>query len=348
MRHCPVFGCLKPIALAAFGLILVSWPEASLAAGGKLQEVRERGHLLCGVSENTPGFSEADRNGKWHGLDVEFCAALAAAVLGSKDAVKYRQLSAHDRYTALVSGDVDVLASAATWTLSRDTDLGIRYTETMFYDGQGFLVRRSHALSSVFELSGASICAMAGTNADRALSDFFRAQQMRFQLVSAAHWQDVVKAYASESCTLLSGDITVLARERAKLATPTDHILLPEVVMKEPVGPAVAQGDEQWFSIVRWTLLALISAEEIGLDSSNVEEMRQSPLVHVKQFLGVDVNLGQGMGLSADWAFQIVKQVGNYGEIFNRTLGAKSIFKLDRGMNDVWTRGGLLFSPPFR
>lgn len=348
MPHSPVSGCLTSILSAGLGLILALLPQVSLAANPKLQEVRERGHLLCGVSEGTPGFSEADRSGKWHGLEVEFCAALAAAVLGNKDAVKYRQLSAQDRYSALASGDVDVLASAATWTLSRDTELGIRYTETLFYDGQGFLVRRAHALSSVFELSGASICAMAGTSADRALSDFFRAHQMRFQLVSAAHWQDVVKAYASESCTLLSGDLTVLAQERAKLATPTDHILLPEVVLKEPIGPAVAQGDDQWFSIVRWTLLALISAEEIGLDSSNVDEMRQSPLVHVKQFLGIDSNPGQGMGLAADWAYQIVKQVGNYGEIFNRTLGAKSIFKLERGMNDVWTRGGLLFSPPFR
>ena len=332
----------------AFLLLMALVPQSARAQASKLETVRARGHVLCGVSEDTPGFSVADTRGKWSGLNVEFCSALAAAVLGSKDAVKFRPLSAPDRVRALTSGDVDVLASATTLTLTRDTELGVRFAGILFHDGQGFLVRRAHALTSVFELSGASICAMAGTNADKALSDYFRAHQMRFQLVSAAHWEDVVKAYGSESCTLLSGDMTVLAEVRARLAKPEEHILLPEVVLKEPVGPAVSQGDEQWLSIVRWTLMALINAEEIGLNSGNVEEMRQSPLATVKQFLGIDSNLGQGMGLGADWAFQIVKQVGNYGEIFDRNVGSKSVLKLDRGMNDVWTRGGLLFSPPFR
>ncbi len=319
-----------------------------MAAANRLETVRERGHVLCGVSEATPGFSVVDSNGKWSGLDVEFCRALAAAVLGNKDLVKFRPLSAADRFRALGTGEVDVLARSTTWTLTRDTEFGIRFAGVLFHDGQGFLVRRSQALSSVFELSGASICAVAGTTADKGLTDFFRAHQMRFQLVSAAHWADVVKAYASDSCTLLSSDLTELALERGRLPNPGDHILLPEVVLKEPMGPAVCQGDDQWFSIVRWTLMALINAEELGVSSDNADAMRQSPLASVKQFLGIDTDHGQGMGLSADWAYQIVKQVGNYGEIFDRAVGSKSVLKLERGMNDLWTRGGLLYSPPFR
>ncbi len=202
-----------------------------------------------------------------------------------------------------------------------------------------------NALTSVFELSGASICAVAGTTADKGLTDFFRTHQMRFQLVSAAHWEDVVKAYASDSCTLLSGDLTVLALERGRLPNPGDHILLPEVVIKEPMGPAVSQGDDQWFSIVRWTLMALINAEELGVPAPTLRTMRQSPLGSVRQFLGIDADLGQGMGLGADWAYQIVKQVGNYGEIFDRAVGSKSALKLERGMNDLWTGADLLLLP---
>ncbi|MGQ0672155.1 MAG: amino acid ABC transporter substrate-binding protein [Hyphomicrobium sp.] len=342
----PRLGIVKAAVAAVMGCAALG--GAAPASAGIIDAVRERGHVVCGVSEGTAGFSTVDGQGQWRGLDVEFCSAVAASVLGDKTAVKFRALSISDRFRALSGGEVDVLARSTTWTLSRDTELGLRFAGVLFHDGQGFMVRRAHALSSVLELSGASICAMAGTSADRALTDYFRQHQMRFQLVSAARWDDLMKAYASESCTLISSDISVLASERGFLANPGDHILLPEMIWKEPMGPAVRQGDEQWFAIVRWTLMALINAEELGLTSSNVDEARGSSNPTIRQFLGLESNLGQAMGLAADWVYQIVKQVGNYGEIFERTVGAKSTLRLERGLNDLWTRGGLMQSPPFR
>jgi general L-amino acid transport system substrate-binding protein len=317
-------------------------------AGTTLERVRARGHLVCGVSEGTPGFSVSDATGNWTGLDVEFCRAVAAAVLGNHNAVKFRPLSVADRFRALADGDVDVLARSTTWTLSRDTELIARFVGTLFHDGQGFLVRRAHSLTSVFELSGASICVLAGTSAERGLTDFFRAQQMRYQLVSAVRWEELVRAYQAGSCTLLSADVTLLAVERGRFANPADHILLPELVLKEPLGPAVRQGDEQWFSIVRWVLMALINAEELGVSSANADDMRASAIVSVRQFLGIEASHGQGLGLKDDWAYRIVKQVGNYGEVFQRTVGADSTLGLERGFNDLWTRGGLMISAPFR
>lgn len=313
-----------------------------------LGKVRARGHLICGVSEAAPGFSTVDDKGQWSGMDADFCAALAAAVLGDRRAVKYRALSAADRFRSLSSGDIDVLSGATSWTLTRDTELGIRFVGVLFYDGQGFLVRRAHALTSVFELSGASICALAGTTADKGLTDFFRARQMRYQLVSTARWEDLVKAYASDSCTLLSGDVSALALERGRLANPPDHIILPEVVLKEPLGPAVRQGDEQWHSIVRWTLMALVMAEELGVTSQSVEEQRESPVLAVRQLLGADGEPGQALGLPKDWGFQVIRQVGNYGEIYDRAFGANSPIRLERGANALWTQGGLMYAPPFR
>lgn len=344
--HSP--SLINVVAGVFAAIVAMSAGAHPAGAVSTLDVARARGHLVCGVSEGTAGFSAADGRGTWSGLDVEFCAALAAAAFGNKDAVKFRPLSAADRFRALGAGEVDVLARSTTWTLTRETELGLRFAGVLFYDGQGFLVRRAHALNSVFELSGASICALAGTPADKGLTDYFRVHQMRFQLVSAARWEDLTKAYASDACTLISSDITVLAQERERLPNPGDHMLLPEVILKEPMGPAVRQGDEQWFSIVRWTLMALIDAEELGVTSGNVDELRGAPFGGVRQFLGLDTDLGQGMGLAPDWTYQVIKQVGNYGEIFERTVGSKSPLRLERGFNDLWTRGGLMYSAPFR
>jgi general L-amino acid transport system substrate-binding protein len=338
----------RPLLFSLLIGIITLAASSNAEAASTLGQVRARGHLICGVSEAAPGFSTADDNGHWSGMDVDFCAAIAAAVLGDRKAVKYRALAAADRFRSLASGDIDVLSGAASLTLTRDTELGIRFVGVLFYDGQGFLVRRAHALTSVFELSGASICALAGTTADKGLTDFFRARQMRFQLVSTARWEDLVKAYASDSCTLLSGDLSALAQERGRLANPPDHIILPEVVLKEPLGPAVRQGDEQWHSIVRWTLFALILAEEFGVSSQNAEEHLSSTVLAVRQLLGLEGETGPGLGLARNWAYEAIRQVGNYGEIYDRSFGANSPMRLERAANALWTQGGLMYAPPFR
>jgi general L-amino acid transport system substrate-binding protein len=340
------FRCLTTVLACLCTLITLGGPVA--AATSTLETVRARGHILCGVSEVQPGFSEASQSGERSGLDVEFCRALASAVFGNKDAVKFWPLSANDRFKALQSGDVDVVARGAAWTLSRDTEFGARFTGVLFYDGQGFLTRRGNAVASVFELSGASICALPGVMGEQGISEFFGQQRMRYQIVAQENWDDLVKAYSAGSCTVLTGDISLLAQARSKLKTPEDHIILPELITKEPLGPAVRQDDPQWFAVVRWTLMALIEAEELGLSSTNVESKRASTEPEIRRFLGLEANLGQALGLPRDWGYQVVKNVGNYGEIFERTLGAKSNLKLTRGLNGLWNKGGLMYSMPFR
>jgi general L-amino acid transport system substrate-binding protein len=337
---------LKTAALAT-GVLLATLGGAQ-AAGTTLEAIRTRGHVLCGVGEPQQGFSQASEAGERSGLDVEFCTALAAAVFGNRDAVKLWPLNANDRFKALQSGDVDVLARGAAWTLSRDTESGARFTGVLFYDGQGFLTRRGTAVASVLELSGASICALPGAMGEQGVADFFGAQKMRYQIVTQDNWDDLVKAYAAGSCTVLTGDVSLLAVARSKMKTPGDHMILPELISKEPLGPAVRQDDAQWFAVVRWTLMALIEAEELGLTSANVDAKRASTEPEVRRFLGLEANLGQALGLPRDWAYQIVKNVGNYGEIFDRTLGAKSELKLARGLNNLWTKGGLMYAMPFR
>ena len=338
--------CLK---IALIGLsALFAMAGGAAEAASTLETIRSRGHVLCGVSEPQEGFSEVTEDGVRSGLDVEFCSALAAAVFGSKDAVKFWPLSANDRFKALQSGDVDVVARGAAWTLSRDTEFGAHFTGVLFYDGQGFLTRRGNAVASVFELSGASICALPGVMGEQGVAEFFGAQRMRYQIVAQENWDDLVKAYASGNCTVLTGDVSLLAVARSKLKTPDDHIILPELITKEPLGPAVRQDDPQWFSVVRWTLMALIEAEELGLTRDNVDAKRAATEPEIRRFLGLEANLGQALGLPRDWAYQMVKNVGNYGEIFERTLGMKSDLKLARGLNNSWTKGGLMYSMPFR
>lgn len=320
----------------------------SAAHAVTLDEVRTRGHLVCGVTEGMPGFASVAEDGTWTGLDTDFCGAVAAVVLGNKEAVKYRVVTAVSRYQALTAKEVDLLPRANGRTLSRDTELGVRYADTLFHDGQGFLIRRGYAVASVLELSGASVCVMGGTSAAQAVETFFQSRKMRYQLVAAEKWTNAVKAYADGACTVLTGDITVLAAERSRLVNPAEHVLMPELISKEMLGPVVRQGDEQWFSIVRWTLAALISAEELGITSQNVDALRASGNADIRRFLGLEADLGQGMGLSRDWSYQLVKQMGNYGELFERNIGLKSPLALERGVNNLWTRGGLLSAGPLR
>jgi general L-amino acid transport system substrate-binding protein len=340
---------LRCLSTAVFGLgALLALTGATHAETTTLDAIRARGYLLCGIGEVQAGFSEVSSDGQRSGLDVDFCTALASAVFGSKDAVKFWPLSANDRFKALQAGDVDVLARGATWTLSRDTELGARFTDVLFYDGQGFLTRRGNAVASALELSGASICALPGAMGEQGVAEFFGAQRMRYQIVAQDNWDDLVKAYAAGNCTVLTGDVSLLALARSKLATPADHIILPELITKEPLGPAVRQDDAQWFGVVRWTLMALIEAEELGLTKENVDAQRAATEPSIRRFLGLEANLGQALGLPRDWAYQVVKNVGNYGEIFDRNLGAKSDLKLARGLNNLWTKGGLMYAMPFR
>lgn len=330
------------------GALALYAASATTAAAATLEAIKERGYINCGVGDSAPGLSQVDKRGAWSGIEIEFCSALAAAVFGDKGAVKFLGVTAADRFKALEAGEVDVLMRQTPWTLTRDAELGARFVDVLLYDGAGFLAPRSHSIASVLELSGASICVLPGSNGERAVTDFFKARKMPFQLVVSERWDELVRVYASGGCTVLTGDLTLLAAERSRLADPAEHALLPEIVSKEPLGPLVKRGDEAWFSVVRWSLMALISAEELGVTSENVDAMRSSPLIDARRLLGLEADLGAPLGLARDWAFQIVKQVGNYAEIFDRTLGEKSPFKLDRGPNQLWRKGGLLYAAPFR
>lgn len=314
----------------------------------RLDAVRARGKVVCGVTEHAAGFSQVNPRGTWSGLDVEFCSALAAAVLGDRDAVKFISLNAADRFKSLQQQEIDVLLGATAWTLTRDTELGARFAATLYYDGQGFIIPRNHSIASVLELSGASICVLAGSSDETAISDYFGVRKMRYQLISSDRWDDLVKTYSDGGCTVLTGDMTLLAFEKSRLANGADQMLLPELITKEPYGPAVRIGDDAWFAIVRWTAMALVAAEDLGISSGNIDTMKASPSHEVRRFLGLDADLGSPLGLSRDWAYQVVKQVGNYSEIFERTLGQNSALKLDRGLNNLWSKGGLMYAAPFR
>jgi len=320
----------------------------ALARAPMLDTIRARGYINCGVGENAPGFSQVNGQGHWSGLEVEFCSAVAAAVFGNKDNVKFLALQAADRFRALQDGDVDILLRATAWTLSRDSDLELRFVEVLFYDGQGFIVPRTHAVSSVLELSGASICVLPGGSGERAVAEFFMRTKMRYQLITSSRWEDLVKAYMAGGCTALTGDVSQLARERSRFPNAGEHVILPEMISKEPLGAYVKNGDDDWFEVVRWTAMALVEAEELGVTSANAATMESSSAMEVRRLLGQEANLGQSLGLARDWAAQIVRQVGNYGEIFERTLGHGSVFKLERGLNNLWTKGGLMYAAPFR
>lgn len=335
--------------LGALALALAACAVSmSGARAATLEDVVARGHLVCGVTEGMPGFASVGADGAWTGIDIDFCGAVAAAVLGNKDAVKYRVVTPANRFQVLTAGEVDLLPRAGGRSLSRDTELGVRFVDTLFHDGQGFLIKRGTAVASILELSGASVCVMSGTNAAQAAETFFQTRKMRFQLVASEHWNDAAKAYASGACTVLTGDVTLLAAERSRLEKPGDHVIMPELISKEMLGPVVRQGDEQWLSIVRWTVAALIAAEELGITRENADALRASTNVEIRRFLGLEADLGQGMGLSREWSYRIVRQVGNYGDVFERNVGLSAPLALERGVNNLWTRGGLLSAGPLR
>jgi general L-amino acid transport system substrate-binding protein len=336
---------MKKLA-ALFALAVIA--AAQSASAQTLKTVKERDMLNCGGNGTLAGFGLPDAQGNWSGLDVDFCRAIAAAVLNDPKKVKFVPLSAKDRFTALQSGEVDVLARNTTWTSSRDTSLGLNFTGVNYYDGQGFMVRKALKVNSALELNGASICVQQGTTTELNLADYFRSHNMQMKSVTFATANEAVKAYDAGRCDSYTTDASALYGERLRLANPNDHIILPEIISKEPLGPAVRHGDDQWFDIVKWTLFAMLNAEELNINSKNVDEMLKSDNPEIKRLLGTEGNFGEQLGLTKDWVVRIVKQVGNYGESFERNVGQGSPLKIDRGLNRLWTKGGIQYAPPVR
>lgn len=333
---------LLPIAAAA---VLA----AGAAGAATLDDVKAAGKLKCGVSQGLPGFSTPDDSGNWTGLDVDYCKAVAAAVLGDADAVEYVSLSAKDRFTALSSGEIDVLSRNTTWTITRDTDLGITFTGVSYYDGQGMMVPKSLGVTSALELDGATICTNTGTTTELNITDYFTQHGMSFELVALENSDEVIAAYGAGRCDVFTTDRSGVAAERLKLANSDEHMVLPETISKEPLGPSVRADDEQWEKISRWVLNALIEAEELGVTSENTEEMMSSDNPSVQRLLGAgDNNYGAPIGLEADWAKKAIEAVGNYSEIYERNVGVDTPLGLDRGVNSLWTDGGLMYAPPIR
>ncbi|MBB4192603.1 general L-amino acid transport system substrate-binding protein [Rhizobium aethiopicum] len=315
---------------------------------GTLDEVKAKGVLTCGTNPATAGFSVPDNDGKWTGFVVDYCRAVAAGVLGDATKVKFIPLNAKDRFTALQSGEIDILAHNATWTSSRDTSLGIIFAGTYFYDGQGFMVRKSENIQSAKALDGASICVSQGTTAELNLADYFRTNGMTYSAVGFADEEAVIKAYEEGRCDVFSADTSSLNAARIRMAKPDENIVLPEIISKEPLGPAVRQGDDQWLNIAKWTLNVMLAAEEFGVTSKNVDEMKNSGDPNIRRLLGVEGSFGKDVGLGATWSQDIIKQVGNYSEIFERSIGKESPLRIERGVNALWSAGGLQYAPPIR
>ena len=317
------------------------------AHAGTLDQVKARGQLICGANPGLAGFGLPDDQGVYKGLDVDECRAIAAAIFNDPNKVKYIPINAKDRPTVLASGEIDVLIRNTTWTLSRQTG-GMFFTGINFYDGQGFMVRKKLGVNSALKLDGASICVQQGTTTELNLADYFRAHNMKLEAVVFATDEEATKAYDSGRCDAYTTDASGLYSERLKMSNPNDNIVLPEIISKEPLGPSVRKDDIQWFQIVQWTHYALITAEELGVTQANVDEKLKSDNPAIRRLLGVEGSYGQGLGLTNDWAYRIIKAVGNYGEIFERNVGQGSPIKISRGLNALWNKGGLQYAPPIR
>src|ERR1700744_4340680 len=313
-----------------------------------LKAVKDRGILSCGVSQGLPGFSSPDDKGNWTGIDVDVCRAIAAVIFNDPSKVKFVPLSAKDRFTALQSGEIDVLSRNTTWTLSRDTSLGANFTGVTYYDGQGFLVKKSLKVNSALELNSASVCVQTGTTTEQNLADYFKSNNMKYEVIAFGGADETVKAYESGRCDVFTSDVSQLYAERLKLANPADHVVLPEVISKEPLGPMVRHGDDQWFDIVKWVLFAMVDAEELGVNQKNVDEMSKSDKPELKRAFGTDGNLGEQLGLTKDWFGRIIKAEGNYGEAYDRNVGVGSKLQIARGLNQLWDKGGNQYPPPNR
>jgi general L-amino acid transport system substrate-binding protein len=343
---------MKKLTTAIVGvasLMLASNAFAGSHGDSTLAQVQAKGFVQCGVSQGLPGFSNADDSGNWTGLDVDLCRAVAAAVFGDASKVKFSPLSAKQRFTALSSGEIDILSRNTTWTMTRDTQLGLNFAGVNYYDGQGMMVPTALGATSALELDGANICTNTGTTTELNITDYFRANNMSFNLVAFEKADEVVAAYDAGRCDVYTTDRSGLAAQRGKLTNPDAHVVLPEIISKEPLGPVVRQGDDQWFNIVRWSLNAMINAEEMGINSGNVNATQYNQVSPgVARLVGKEGNFGEELGLSNDWAYNIIKQVGNYGESYEKHVGENTPLKLARGVNALWSNGGILYAPPIR
>ena len=334
---------LSFIMVAVFLMI-----SASMAAAGTLDEVKKRGQLVCGVSTGLPGFSITDEKGNWSGLDVDGCKAVAAAVLGDATKIKYVALNAKERFTALQSGEIDLLVRGTTWTLHRDTALGLNFVGVNYYDGQGFLVNKKLGIKSAKELDGAAFCIQAGTTTELNLADYFAEHKMKYEAVVFDTHDQTLAGFEAGRCDCLTSDQSQLYGLRTHLSKPEDAVVLADVISKEPLGPLVRQGDDDWFNVVRWSFYTMLNAEELGITSANADEMKKSTNPNVRRILGLEGDKGTSLNLPDDWSYQIVKQVGNYGESFERNVGMGSPLKIARGLNELWSKGGIQYAPPQR
>lgn len=335
--------------LVALSLATLSLGTAASASAATLDEVKERGELHCGVNVGLAGFSSSDEDGTWQGLDVETCRAVSSAIFGDPEKVAFTPLTAKERFTALQSGEIDVLSRNTTWTATRDNSLGLNFTATTFYDGQGFMVDKELGIESLKDLNGASICIQSGTTHELNLADYFPSRNIDINTVTFDTPDQTAQGFASGRCDVLTSDTSQLSALRLQLPEPDSVEILTELISKEPLGPVVRQGDDQWFDIVKWTIFAMINAEELGVNSGNVDEMKKNPPnPRVARLLGVDGTYGEQLGLSNDWAYNIISQVGNYGEVFADTVGENSPLGISRGMNALWNEGGILYAPPVR
>jgi general L-amino acid transport system substrate-binding protein len=343
---------MKSFVLAAAVGVAAALAAGNAFAGKDLDAIKARGALICGVPTGIAGFAAADSQGKWVGLDVDVCRAVSTAIFGESEKVKYVPLTSQQRFTALQAGEVDLLSNNTTVTLQRDTALGLDFTAITYYDGQGFLVPKKLGVKSAKELSGATICVAPGTTTELNLADYFRANKMTFKPVVIEKVDEIRAAFYAGRCDVYTTDVSSLAATRAANvpppAKPEDFIILPEIISKEPLGPMVRHGDNQFADIIRWTQYAMLEAEEYGITSKNVDEMVKSENPTIKRILGITPGMGKALGVDDKWVYNIVKQVGNYGESYDRHVGPNSLLKIDRGVNKLWTQGGLQYAPPIR
>lgn len=335
---------LASISLATAGLLTLGMQ----AQAATLEDVQSAGELRCGVSTGLPGFSQPDSDGTWRGIDVDTCRAVAAAVLGDADAVEFVPLTAAERFTALQSGEIDMLSRNTTWTTVRDASLGLNFTGTNYYDGQGFLVKSELGVDSATQLDGASVCIQAGTTTELNLADYFRANGMEYEAIVFDTSEQSVSGFDNNRCDILTSDTSQLAALRTQLSDPSSAVVLPEIISKEPLGPVVRQGDDEWFNVVKWVLFLQINAEEYGVSMDNVDDMLSSDNPNVQRIVGTAGDMGDLLNLPADFGYQVISQVGNYSEMFERNVGPDTPIGLSRGVNALWTDGGILYAPPVR
>jgi len=338
----------KSIALAALAAGILAF-SAGAHAGKTLDGIKQRGQVICGVNPGLAGFGAADSQGNWAGLDVDICRAIAASVLSDPAKVKWVPLNAQQRFTALQSGEIDILSRNTTFTLTRDASLGLNSTAVTYYDGQGFMVPKKLKVKSAKQLNNAAICVQSGTTTEKNVNDYFRANKLKYKPVVFENFEASFKAFFAGRCQAYTTDASGLASIRNKEAQkPDDYLILPEIISKEPLGPMVRRGDDEWFAITKWVIYALLEAEEYGITQANVDQMKSSDNPAVQRILGVSEDSGKLLGLDKDWAVRAIKAVGNYGEIFERNVGPKSPLRLPRGLNNLWNKGGLMYAPPVR